>query len=595
MKPKATFLFLFIISLKSFGQLDEKINQIFSKQGPEFSGSLVVLKNGGVIYNKSIGYSNHDEQILASDTTIYGLASLGKVFTMVGILKLIDDGLLSLDDSLSDYVSGFTDHRVKMITIRQLLTHRSGFGHYWQNPMYLKNYNDFDTIDEYLSIIENDTLAFYPGGNYKYSNSGYIILGKVIEKVSGKTYYEFIKEEIFDEVQMPYSGFPLKKDQDERFATPYSNHEKRIPASPKGASDGGSFSSLLDMIKFINRLFYNQSLVSKESKSLLLNNFEENPSGYFELTGGFSGVSTALLHHPESGYSFIFLSNQDPEATDGFLSSLVEVLKDEYLSSNELIIKGTVIDKDSEEQLAYTNIGIINKGVGTASDEEGSFNITIPKTNVLDTLTFSALGYDILHVSVQELAAFRTNIIRLKEKVTSLDEVIVSGQFMMSTIKGTRRVSPLASGAYIGGKHPGASLITLIEIPKEPSYLKKVEVHITGNKKEKPFKLRLRIYSITAAGEPNQDLLSSNILVKSSIKEGWLSFNLEEYDLMLSDNIFVGVEWIEKPNNKVNKFTAYPRISSVSSKKVHSFARTTSLNRWNAIEIKPTYRVTLEF
>ena len=120
----------------------------------------------------------------------------------------------------------------------------------------------------------------------------------------------------------------------------------------------------------------------------------------------------------------------------------------------------------------------------------------------------------------------------------------------MKSILGTRSVSPLSSGAYIGGGDPGASLITHIEVPKSPSYLRKVKVHVRSNQQEKTFRLRLRILE-GKDRQPGKDLLQQNKIVTSDLKKGWITFDFENEAFELTDNVFIGIEWIEALNNAV--------------------------------------------
>ncbi|WP_299111017.1 serine hydrolase [uncultured Winogradskyella sp.] len=559
---------------------------------PYFSGSIYVQNKDYKIFEQHFGYADSINLIPNNKNTQYGLASLSKTFTMLAILSLKEQEKISLNDSLSSYFKEFTDPRAKNITIKQLLAHTSGWGHYWENPDYIENRHEFESHADFLSFIKKTPLSFDPGIEYKYSNIGYIILGAIIEKVSGISYEGFVQSNVFEKIEMKYSS--IKKNEKYNYAKPYSRSNENIASTNRSWADGGAHASVGDISKLIHSVFVTKDFCSEISVNQLLDGFNEEDDGIFEITGGFNGNSTALLYHEPTGYFFSVLSNLDPPISEDLSRTLISVIM-EYESSRKTIqITGNTYNKSTGAKIAYTNIGIFNSGISSASDKNGQYKLEIPAAYFNDSLIFSAIGYKRVNIPIKKLANGQNFDVPLQPVLYTLDEVVLSNEKPKKRILGTRNVSPLASGVYIGGGKPGASLVTYIEVSDSVAYLNKVKLHIRGNKKTKAFKLRLRILK-NNNGEPGEDLLQKSIVMTSRIKKGWIVFDLKDDILKLSESVFVGIEWVEEPENKITARNAYPRISYVTSKNTASFARTTSFNFWKSISIKPIINLEVEF
>jgi hypothetical protein len=532
------------------------------------------------------------------------LASLGKIFTTVATLKLIESGRLQLEDSIVKFNLAFKDESASQITIRQLLAHTSGFGHYWENEDYLANKEKLDNLDKYIEFIRNIPLDFEPGTKYQYSNVGYIILGKIIESVTGNDYYHHIEKTILNPLGMNSTNYNFNRDITSNYAKRYTKTEsgnlKEVSTnlSLRGASDGGGYSTVGDLSKLSNAIFYD-GFLSNKSISLMTSNYEsetlERNEWTFDLVGGAPGVSTVMGFHGPSGYSIIVLSNMDSPASENVLIGTLGIITEELSKpvqriENELDVyqlKGRVVDANTKNPIPYTNIGIKNRGIGTASREDGFFNLSVENLYKSEDVIFSALGYSEERYSVLELFEKSGQIIDLNEKSEQLEEVIVTANKSKIEKVGNSTLGLFSSGAYIGGGSPGATLATIIQVPSDNSKLQKVYVHIRDNDLKKKFKLRLRILETGINNQPEKDILNKSVIVSSCVEKGWLEFDLNDMNLFFENNIYVGIEWIEELNERLSMKDAFPRISYSSSKKVQSYARTTSLNSWNPIAIKP--------
>jgi CubicO group peptidase (beta-lactamase class C family) len=159
--------------------------------------SLAVLRKGKIVLLKSYGLANVEHRVPVISETVFQSGSIGKQFTAAAVMILVQENKLSLEDKFSKYFPGVPD-TWKDITIRQLLTHTSGLGDY---PPEIDLKRDY-TEDELISAFKKTPLDFQPGSNWNYSNVGYVMLGILIRKVTGKFYGDFIKERIFQPLQM---------------------------------------------------------------------------------------------------------------------------------------------------------------------------------------------------------------------------------------------------------------------------------------------------------------------------------------------------------------------------------------------------------
>jgi len=221
------------------------------------------------------------------------------------------------------------------------------------------------------------------------------------------------------------------------------------------------------------------------------------------------------------------------------------------ISFGQTEVNGKILNRDSKEPVAYANIGIPKTDVGTLSNQDGSFSILIPAKHSSDTLLFSALGFGKRAIPVQTLTK-KTTVIYLGEKNTVLNETVVYGQ------KTANKVFELGNSEFKGGiittdtTYAGRSNSLLIEnrgpqYKKElqfPVYVTKASLRIFKNNL-KSFKYRLRLNEVDSlTGSPGKDLLQRSIVAESTVRNGWLDFDLSQLNLVMSKPFFITVEQI---------------------------------------------------
>ena len=232
-----------------------------------FNGSVLVSKNGRIVYKKAYGYQDAEKHILNTPNTIYQIGSTTKEFTAAVILKLAEQHQLSLQDKLSKY---FPDYkRGNEITIKHLLTHTSGIYEILRNNMAVMESTTPRSKERMLSFFIDKPLDFDPGTNYSYCNSGYILLGLIIEKVTRQSYQNVVRDFILTPLKMKHTGFDFAGLNSADKAMGYTKYTQQIkePSVPWDStatfSAGSLYSTVEDLYLWhkglLNYKVYNKS------------------------------------------------------------------------------------------------------------------------------------------------------------------------------------------------------------------------------------------------------------------------------------------------------------------------------------------------
>ncbi len=336
MKPFKVFAFILIFSTRFFVSEAHQSNDSLARKIDEyllsankfnrFNGSALIAEKGVIVLQKSYGYKNFAAHVYNDSNCIYQIGSITKQFTSTVILKLQEEGKLSIDDKLSKYFPEFK--YADKITLKNLLTHTSGIYNYT---------NDIDENDSaivcnpvnkqlILDLIFKKGLDFTPGTKFSYDNSGYYLLGMVIEKVTGKSYEEEVRNIIFQPLGMSHSFFDFRNSNDTNRATGYKklNANEQVIAqrwdSTVTYAAGGIFSTTGDMYKWA-RVVANKDILSAASwKAAFTPNLEHYGYGWFIDTlygersvshgGGLPGYMAYFTYYPRRDVTIILLSNE---------------------------------------------------------------------------------------------------------------------------------------------------------------------------------------------------------------------------------------------------------------------------------------------
>lgn len=249
-------------------KIDDYVN-LYGSLG-QFNGSILVAEDGNIIYSKGIGYADMENKIPNQPDTKFRLASITKQFTATLIMQLVEKGKINLDGKLSDYLPYYRKDVGEKITIAQLMSHTSGMDNYTDNSKFMELEATTKVIPKefVLKYCSND-LVSEPGTKWAYSNSGYFILGLVIEEVTGKDYGTVLNENILLPLGMTNSGYEQNDVKYENKAIGYSNIFGEIkPSKPIDMTipyaAGSMYSTVEDMYKW-DRALYTEKILTKAS------------------------------------------------------------------------------------------------------------------------------------------------------------------------------------------------------------------------------------------------------------------------------------------------------------------------------------------
>ncbi len=315
----------------------DKLHQTLTQkaQNNEFSGTVMIARDGEILFHHAYGFASKRFKAKNTLETKYNLGSCNKLFTVIGISQLMQRGDLSIDDPIGKYLDSFPVEIADNVTIRHLLQMRAGWGDYWANEYYLENRNQLRDVSDYMEFIKNIPLDFEPGSNFQHCNTCYEIMGAIIEVVSGMDYFDYIRENIYEQVGMENSDSYDRDGPADNLAVGYTNMNRYATddnkyvwsnayiLSPRGTPAGGGYSTTGDLLKFDNAL-RNYKLLNQAYTHFLLNHWEGSPeddpglpSRLSRTAGGAPGVSAEIARDFKHGYTIIVLSNYDfPVAND---------------------------------------------------------------------------------------------------------------------------------------------------------------------------------------------------------------------------------------------------------------------------------------
>jgi len=281
-----------------------------------FSGVVLIAKGGTPIFREAYGLADREKNIPNTIDTRFNLGSMNKIFTHLAIDQLASAGKISLADTLGTILPGYPNHdAARKITMRQLLDMSSGIGDFFNERYDAAPKESLRTIGAYMTLFADKPLSFEPGSRRMYSNGGYIVLGAIVEKVSGLDYYTYVRRNIFVPAGMNATDSFAKDSLPADAAIGYTmrggggsmkgwrpNYD-RLPG--RGSSAGGGYSTAMDLLRYTMAL---------AGAPFVPSSFE--PKKGLGIAGGMEGVNAALEWNPATGYAIIVLCNMDPPAAE---------------------------------------------------------------------------------------------------------------------------------------------------------------------------------------------------------------------------------------------------------------------------------------
>ncbi|WP_160070014.1 serine hydrolase domain-containing protein [Sphingobacterium bovisgrunnientis] len=293
-----TIIFYFNFSHSSLAQEEKKerltnyLNTLFTNK--KVMGSVAISRNDSIIYSKAIGYANVEKNKLNDNNTAFRIGSLTKTYTAVLVMKAIEEKKIKLDDKLNLYYPQIK--KSDNITIEMLLNHRSGLYNFTEKEEENTWSQTFHTEEEIINFFKNENNYFEPGTDYAYSNTNYVLLGFILQRLYNKSYNEILQQKICQPLNLQHTYFKNEIDETLNEAVSYNIQDEFIQNSSCNYAahfaSGGIFSSAIEVNQFIAALF-NNKIISSESLSLMLPK-EKGSYGF--------GIERTAFNSPEEGY-----------------------------------------------------------------------------------------------------------------------------------------------------------------------------------------------------------------------------------------------------------------------------------------------------
>ncbi|MDH4272406.1 MAG: serine hydrolase [Candidatus Aminicenantes bacterium] len=343
----------------------------------KFNGTALVAEGGRVIYKKGFGLANMEWNIPNRPDTKFRLGSITKQFTSMLILQLVEEGKIRLDGKLSEYLPYYREDTGKKVTIHHLLTHSSGIPSYTNLPNFMDEVSrDPYGVEEFVKKYCSGDLEFEPGARFNYNNSGYFILGAVIEKITGQPYEKVLEEKIFKPLGMKNSGYdrtgPIIADRAagyEQSLEGYTNAPYLDMSLPYAA---GSLYSTVEDLFFWDQALYTDKLLSAKMKELLFRPHvpmggaaygygwgvgkkilpqSKREVALISHSGGINGFNTLIERYVDDKQLIVLLNNTGGTSLREMSTSICRILYDEPFDPPKKSIARTLIETMRKKDL----------------------------------------------------------------------------------------------------------------------------------------------------------------------------------------------------------------------------------------------------
>lgn len=324
----------------------------------DFSGTILVAESTQIIEERAFGWASIEFKVKNQVDTKFNIASISKMFTAVACLQLVEQEKVDLDAPVGKYMADYPNTLVRdSVTIHQLLTHTSGIGNFYVDRFLGSDKLSYRNVSDFLTLFARDTLSFHPGKEYLYSAGGYVVLGLIIEEVSGMPYYDYLRKHVFEPAQMVNTSELEIDSIVKNVARGYTSNFGKLTELKRNdyflskASPGGfHYSTAKDIFNFSKALF-GHKLLSKKTTELMI---QPKLKGYnthigygidvdqrydqviLGHSGGWYGVRCELMHFVDDDLTVVVLSNIDDDGKSG-ASKVIDFFK-------ELIADKTIED-----------------------------------------------------------------------------------------------------------------------------------------------------------------------------------------------------------------------------------------------------------
>jgi len=323
-------------------ELAARVDEHLTKtSGPDaFSGAVLISHNGQIILEKAWGMADNERQIPNRTDTQFCIGSINKMFTAVAILQLVRQGRIALDKPIVTWWHDYPNHDLAArVTPRELLSHTGGTGDIF-TPEYEAHRMEVRTLADYVGLFGARSVAFEPGTRMEYSNYGYILLGRIIELVSGETYENYVHEHIFVPAGMLHTDSRPERDHIAGRAVGYTHKSGGLAPNTdtmpwSGTSAGGGYSTVHDLFllaetlqagKLLDHDLLNEATLGSKLRADYGLGFYALPDGGYGHGGGGPGINAEMHILPQSGYVLIVLANRDPRMATNIVDFITTAL-----------------------------------------------------------------------------------------------------------------------------------------------------------------------------------------------------------------------------------------------------------------------------
>lgn len=432
--------FFFLVYEIPAQELNNKIDEVILQfvELDQFSGSVLVAKDGNVLYAKAFGEANKDHHVKNTLKTKFNIGSIGKTFTGVAIMQLAEKGKLKVTDPVINYLEDFPYG--DKITIHHLLTHTSGTFNYFAHPEFPTKMFRMRGVSDILLLIYDQELRFdTPGEQFFYSNSGIVILGAVIEKITGQSYSSYIKENILIPFEMYDTSIDYWEQIVENRATGYikgptGKIQSNIFLVPPAGPDGGIKTTVEDLLKY-DQALYGNKLLSDEFKKMMFTPFKNNYGYCWRIDkkfgntvighgGGAPGVSAVFNRYIDDKYALIVLSNYSNGAID--VSRTIEAI----IFGQEYGLPKPTVAEFLYQNMNEKGIDYTIKNVDWILSENG---YEIRSSSTLNSLGYALLGENKIDMAIE---IFKLNIRLYPDEANPYDSLgeayMIKGDYELS-------------------------------------------------------------------------------------------------------------------------------------------------------------------
>jgi CubicO group peptidase (beta-lactamase class C family) len=313
-----------------------------------FSGVVYVARNGTPIYSAAYGLADREANRPNRIETPFNLGSMNKMWTAIAIAQLVEQGKVDLDATVGKYVPDMPNHDIRdQVKVRHLLSHTSGMGSYMRKG-FLRNKTFVTKMSDYIPYYADEPLSFRPGERMQYSNAGFAVLGLIIERVSGQSFYDYMKKNIIDKAGLKHAAYIDRRSHPGDLAVGYTQPDGGGALMPNwdlieqhSGPAGGAYANAPDLVAF-SRALWSGKLVSQDLvRQFTTGQVAMGPQMQYAFgfgtgaigkwrqvghNGGIAGANAEFMMFPDQGIDVVVLANMDGPAATQVIGRVVSSL-----------------------------------------------------------------------------------------------------------------------------------------------------------------------------------------------------------------------------------------------------------------------------